>query len=141
MSQLFASGAKYWSFSFSISLYSEQSGLISFRMDWLDLLGLVGSKGPSRVFSNATVQKHQFWQPLYPRSDLLTYILKHKMISVKCNLNRKHYLIENSLNFYYHALQTNFGANPYKMDITRNLMGPYKYLNTMKHFEMTKRFS
>ena len=29
---------KYWSFSFSISPSSEYSGLISFRMDWLDLL-------------------------------------------------------------------------------------------------------
>ena len=29
---------KYWSFSFSISPSSEHSGLISFRMDWLDLL-------------------------------------------------------------------------------------------------------
>ena len=34
---------KYWSFSFSISLSSEQPGLISFRMDWLDLLALQGS--------------------------------------------------------------------------------------------------
>ena len=30
---------KYWSFSFSISPSNEYSGLISFRMDWLDLLG------------------------------------------------------------------------------------------------------
>ena len=29
---------KYWSFSFSISISNEYSGLISFRMDWLDLL-------------------------------------------------------------------------------------------------------
>ena len=33
---------KYWSFSFSISPSNEYSGLISFRMDWLDLLGLQG---------------------------------------------------------------------------------------------------
>ena len=33
---------KYWSFSFSISLSSEYSGLISFRMDWLDLLAVQG---------------------------------------------------------------------------------------------------
>ena len=31
---------KYWSFSFNISLSSEYSGLISFRMDWLDLLAV-----------------------------------------------------------------------------------------------------
>ena len=49
---------KYWGFSFSISPSNEHSGLISFMMDWLDLLE---SKGLSRVFSNATIQKHQFF--------------------------------------------------------------------------------
>ena len=34
---------KYWSFSFSISPSSEQPGLISFRMDWLDLLAVQGT--------------------------------------------------------------------------------------------------
>ena len=34
---------KYWSFSFSISPSSEHSGLISFRMDWLDLLAFQGT--------------------------------------------------------------------------------------------------
>ena len=34
---------KYWSFSFSISSSNEYSGLISFRMDWLDLLAPPGS--------------------------------------------------------------------------------------------------
>ena len=44
MSQLFASGGqKYWSFSFSISPSNEHAGLISFRMDWLDLLAIQGT--------------------------------------------------------------------------------------------------
>ena len=34
---------KYWSFSFSISPFTEYSGLISFRMDWLDLLAVQGT--------------------------------------------------------------------------------------------------
>ena len=34
---------KYWSFSFSISPLNEYSGLISFRMDWLDLLAVQGT--------------------------------------------------------------------------------------------------
>ena len=39
---------KYWSFSFSISPSNEYSGLISFRMDWLDLLAVQGTlKGSS----------------------------------------------------------------------------------------------
>ena len=45
---------KYWSFSFSISPSNEYSGLITFRVDWLDLPAV------SRVFSN-TVQKHEFF--------------------------------------------------------------------------------
>ena len=41
MSQLFASGGrKHWSFSFNISPSNEHPGLISFRMDWLDLLAV-----------------------------------------------------------------------------------------------------
>ena len=47
---------KYWSFSISPS--NEYSGLISFRMDWLDILQ---SQGLSRVVSSTTVQKHQFF--------------------------------------------------------------------------------
>ena len=34
---------KFWSFSFSISPFNEYSGLISFRMDWLDLLAVQGT--------------------------------------------------------------------------------------------------
>ena len=34
---------KYWSFSFSISLSNEYSGLISFRIDWFDLLAVQGT--------------------------------------------------------------------------------------------------
>ena len=49
---------EYWNFSFSISFSNEYSGLISFRIDWLDLLGI---QGLSRVFSNTTVLKHQFF--------------------------------------------------------------------------------
>ena len=49
---------EYWSFSFNISPSNEHSGLISFRMtDWISLQ----SKGLSRVFSNTTIQKHQFF--------------------------------------------------------------------------------
>ena len=49
---------KYWSFSFSISPSNEYSGLSP-----LGLTGLISlkSKGLSRVFSNTTVQKHQFF--------------------------------------------------------------------------------
>ena len=42
MSQLFESGGKYWSFSFSIRPSSKYSGLISFRIDGFDLLTVQG---------------------------------------------------------------------------------------------------
>ena len=47
---------KDWSFNISPS--DEYSGLISFRIDWFDLLAV---KGLPRVFFNTTVQKHQFF--------------------------------------------------------------------------------
>ena len=49
---------KYCSFSFSIILSKEIPGLISFRMDWLDLLAV---QGTLKSLSNTTVQKHQFF--------------------------------------------------------------------------------
>ena len=48
---------KYWSFSFGISPSNEYSGMMSFRIDWISLQ----SKGLWRIFSNTTVQKHQFF--------------------------------------------------------------------------------
>ena len=48
---------KYWSFSFNISPSNEYPGLISFRMNWLDLLAV---QGTLKSLPNTTVQKHQF---------------------------------------------------------------------------------
>ena len=57
-SVLHISWPKYWRFNFSIDPSNEYSGLISFRITgWISLQ----SKGLSRVFSNTTVQKHQFF--------------------------------------------------------------------------------
>ena len=49
---------KYWSFSFSICPSNEHPGLIT--LGWTGWISLQ-SKGLSRVFSNTTVQKHQFF--------------------------------------------------------------------------------
>ena len=51
---------KYWSFSFSISPSSEYSGLISFRMDWLDLLAVQGTLKslPQHHSSKASILRH-----------------------------------------------------------------------------------
>ena len=50
--------AKYWSFNFSISPSNEYSWLISFGIDWFDLLAVQGTLKSS---SNTTVQKDQFF--------------------------------------------------------------------------------
>ena len=50
--------SKYWSFSFTISPSNKHPGLISFRLDWLDLLAVQGTLKSSL---NKTVQKHQFF--------------------------------------------------------------------------------
>ena len=47
---------RYWSFSFSISPPNEYSGLISFRIDWLNLLAVQGTL-------KSTVQNNQFFDP------------------------------------------------------------------------------
>ena len=48
---------KYWSFNFSISPSNEYSGLISFRMDWLDVLAV---QGTLKSLLQHHIQKHQF---------------------------------------------------------------------------------
>ena len=50
---------KYWSYSSGISPSNKYSGLISFRIDWFDLLTV---QGLSRVLSNTILQKHQFFR-------------------------------------------------------------------------------
>ena len=49
---------KYWNFGFNISPSNEYSGLISFRMDWLDLLAV---QGTLKGFSKTTAPKRQFF--------------------------------------------------------------------------------
>ena len=78
MSQCSTSGGQsIGSFSFSISPSNEYSGWISFRTDcWVSLQ----SKGLSRVFSNSTIQKHQFFctqLSLWFNSHIHTWLLEN----------------------------------------------------------------
>ena len=57
-SALFIRWPKYWSFSFNISPSSEHPGLISFRMDWLDLLAVQGTLKSLLQYHSS---KHQFF--------------------------------------------------------------------------------
>ena len=57
-SVLYIKWPKYWSFSFSISLSNEYSGLIAFRIYWLDLLPV---QGTLKSLLQYHTQKHQFF--------------------------------------------------------------------------------
>ena len=61
---------KYWSFSFSICPSNEHPGLISFRMDWLDLLAVQGTpKNLQHYSSKASILQHSAFfivQALHP---------------------------------------------------------------------------
>ena len=61
---------KYWSFSFSISPSNEYSGLISFRMDWLDLLAVQGTL-------KSLLQHHSSKASILRRSAFFTVQLSH----------------------------------------------------------------
>ena len=65
---------KYWSFSFSISSSNEYSGLISFSMDWLDLLAV---QGTLKSLLQHHIQKHQFFSLSFLHSPTLTSIHDH----------------------------------------------------------------
>ena len=61
---------KYWSFSFSISLSNEHPGLISFRMDWLDLLAVQGTL-------KSLLQHHSSKTSIFRWSAFFTVQLSH----------------------------------------------------------------
>ena len=50
--------SKYWSFSFSVSPSSEHPGLISFRMDWLDLFAVQGPSVSLHLFPDSGSRFH-----------------------------------------------------------------------------------
>ena len=58
---------KYWSFSFNINPSSEHPGLISFRMDWLDLLAVQGTL-------TSLLQHHSSKASILQRSDFFTVL-------------------------------------------------------------------
>ena len=60
---------KYWSFSFNISLSNEHPGLVSFRMDWLDLLAVQGTL--------QSLQHHSSKASVLRRSDFYRVQLSH----------------------------------------------------------------
>ena len=73
-SALHIRGPKYWSFNFSISPSNEYSGLISFRMDWLDLLAVQGTL-------KSFLQHHSSKAPILWHSAFFIVQLSHPYIT------------------------------------------------------------
>ena len=72
---------KYWSFSFSISYSNEYSGLISFRMDWFDLLAVQGAlKSLLHHISKASILQHSAFFIVQYFSHLITADLLEKTL-------------------------------------------------------------
>ena len=67
---------KYWSFSFNISPSNDHPGLISFRMDWLDLLVVQGSL-------NSLLQHHSSKASILRHSDFLMVQLSHPHLTTR----------------------------------------------------------
>ena len=97
MSQLRMRWPKYWSFSFSIILSKEHPGLISFRMDWLDLLAVQGtlksllqhhsSKAPIlRLSAFSIVQLSHPYTPAGKTIALTRRIFVHKVMFLLSNM-------------------------------------------------------
>ena len=67
-------GPKYWSFSFSISPSNEYSGLISFRIDWFDLLAVQGTV-------KSLLQHHSLKASILQRSAFFMVQLPHQYMT------------------------------------------------------------
>ena len=67
---------KYWTFSFSISPSNEYSGLVSFRMDWLDLLAVQGTL-------KSLLQHHSSKALIFRGSALLIVQLSHPYMTTR----------------------------------------------------------
>ena len=71
---------KYWSFSFSIIPFKEIPGLISFRMDWLDLLAVQGTL-------KSLIQHHSSKPSILQRSAFFTAQLSHPYMTTHTRFN------------------------------------------------------
>ena len=79
---------KYWSFSFSIILSKEIPGLISFRMDWLDVLAVQGTL-------KSLLQHHSSKAPILRRSVFFTVQLSHPYMTTGKTIALSHHFMAN----------------------------------------------
>ena len=88
----------YWSFSFNISPSYEYSGLISFRVDWLDLLGLQGTL-------KSLLQHHSSKASILRRSAFFTVQLSHPyMTTGKTTALTRYSFVDKVMSLLYNML-------------------------------------
>ena len=94
---------KYWSFSFSIIPSKEHPGLISFRMDWLDLLAVQGTL-------KSLLQLHSSKAPILRRSAFFTVQLSHPYMTTgkTIALTRWIFLLAMSNFYMLHSILNEF---------------------------------
>ena len=87
---------KYWSFSFSISLSKEHPGLISFRMDWLDLLAVQGTL--KSLFQHHSSKASILW-----RSAFFIVQLSHPYMTTgkSIALARRTFVLQSNAKMFY----------------------------------------
>ena len=73
---------KYWSFSFSITPSKEHPRLISFRMDWLDLLAV---QGTLKSLSESEIYLHNSWAIRERKENLLLFCTCLELLGSYCN--------------------------------------------------------
>ena len=88
---------KYWSFSFSISPYNEQPGLISFRMDWLDFLAVQGTL-------KSLLQHHSSKASILWCSAFLTVQISHPYMTTGKNIAFKQTFVDKVMSLLLNML-------------------------------------
>ena len=101
---------KYWSFSFSISLSNEHPGLISFRMDWLDLLAVQGTL-------KSLLQQHSSKASILQHSAFFTLQLSHPYMTTGkiIALTRRTFVdkvLFNAVRYYRHLVASLENCSP-----------------------------
>ena len=108
---------KYWSFSFSLSPSNEYSGLISFRMDWLDLLAVQGTL-------KSLLQHHSSKAAILQHSAFFMVQLSHPYVTARKTIALTRWTFVHKMTIHLFAYNR-FGNNPLK----RTLRLYWVYLN------------
>ena len=89
---------EYWSFSFNVNPSNEHPGLISFRMDWLDLFAVQGTL-------KSLLQHHSSKASILQRSPFFTVQLSHPYMTTRKNIAlTRHYFVGKVMSLLFNML-------------------------------------